>query len=382
MRAMIEQEPLVSCGFGKVADAFRATIPDEDRSGASLSVWVDGTPAVELWGGVADARDGRRFGPDTPSVIFSCTKGIATVLIGMLIECGVVPPLETPVVEIWPAFGAHGKDELTIGDLLAHRGGVSAPRRDLTLREALDDLAVADVLADQEPLWSPGKQHQYHAVTHGALTAKLVERTTGRLIGSCFASRVARPLQAEVWIGLPEAEEPRVAPLVADTSAPAAPQSDVDAEALRWVQRAADFGGVLSPPLYNQPILHRAGLAGAGGIATATGLARIWSATVVESNGVRLINDDTVDALRQVRSEGPSRFVVGPPPYQSWGAGLMVPSDWQRYLSPNSFGHDGAGGQVAFADIDAKLGFAYLTTQMGGWERGQSVVRAVARALG
>ena len=96
---------------------------------------------------------------------------------------------------------------------------------------------------------------------------------------------------------------------------------------------------------------------------------------------VRVINDETVEALREPRSEGRPFFAVDPPPYQSWGAGVMVPSDWERYLSPKSFGHDGAGGQVAFADVDAKLGFAYLTNRMGDWERGKSVVAALAQAL-
>jgi CubicO group peptidase (beta-lactamase class C family) len=377
---MMEHQPLVASGFGEVADAFFRTIVNDDRTGAALSVWVEGVPVVELWSGVADARDRRIFGFDTLSVIFSCTKGIASVLIGMLIERGSMPSFDTPVVEVWPEFGAHGKDRVTIGDVLAHRGGVSAPRRDLTTEEALDSLVVADALAVQAPLWPPGEHHQYHTITHGAITAKLVALATGQSIGRCFASEIARPLEADAWIGLPESEESRVAYLVDDASPPVAQEGDP--EAVYWVERASNVNGAPGAHVYNKPRLHRAELPGAGGIATASGLARIWSATVTTTNGVRLIDDDTVDALREVRSEGSPYFVVGPPPYQSWGAGVMVPSDWQRYLSPISFGHDGAGGQVAFADVDAKVGFAYLTNRMEEGERGRSIVRAISRALG
>jgi CubicO group peptidase (beta-lactamase class C family) len=141
------------------------------------------------------------------------------------------------------------------------------------------------------------------------------------------------------------------------------------------------FLGEITPQLFNSRRLHAAELAGVSGIASANGLAKIWSATVTTTDGLRLIGDDMVKALREPRSVGVPRFVTGPPPYQAWGAGVMIPSDWEPFLSPTSFGHDGAGGQVAFADPDAKLGFAYITNQMGDWSRGISVIEALACAL-
>jgi CubicO group peptidase (beta-lactamase class C family) len=370
---------LVETGFDKVANAFFRTVADDGRTGAALSVWVDGAPVVDLWAGIADERSGREFTSDTLAVTFSCTKGMASLLVAMLMERGQLPPLDTPIVDIWPEFGAHGKGGVTIGDALAHRAGLSAPRRDLTIEEVLDNVATADAIAVQEPLWVPGKHHQYHAATHGAITAKLVTLATGQPIRLCFEEHVARPLDADVWIGLPDSEEPRVAHVITDTLEESPPAGAPEATA--WVERAINLGCGITLEMFNEPRFHRAGMAGVSGIASANGLARMWSAAVTPTNGVRLINDETVESLREPRSEGPPVF-AGPPPYQSWGAGVMVPSDWQRYLSPRSFGHDGAGGQVAFADADAKVGFAYLTNRMSGWERGQSVVAALAQALG
>ncbi|MEI8409691.1 MULTISPECIES: serine hydrolase domain-containing protein [unclassified Kribbella] len=372
-------DPVVAPGFGAVADAFFRTIPDDDSSGAAMSVWIDGVPVIELWGGVADARTGRPFGFDTLSVIFSCTKGLASVLIAMLIERGTIPSLESPVVNLWPEFGAYGKEVVTIGDALAHRAGLSAPRRELSLEDALDDLTVADVLAEQMPLWPPGEHHQYHTVTHGAITSKLVRLAAGQSISGCFDVYIAGPLQAAAWIGLPESEEHRVSRLVEDPSPPEALTGDP--ESIYWSERAGNFLGGITPQSFNSRPLHAAELAAVSGIASASGLAKIWSATVTPTDGVRLISDDMVKALREPRSVGVPRFVTGPPPYQAWGAGVMIPSDWQPYLSPTSFGHDGAGGQVAFADSDAKLGFAYLTNEMGDWSRGISVIEALARAM-
>ncbi|WP_425826614.1 serine hydrolase domain-containing protein [Streptomyces fractus] len=371
---------LVEAGFEKVADAFRRTVPDDERGGAALSVWIEGKPVVDICGGIADERSGRAFTSDTPVVTFSCTKGMASILVAMLVERGALPGYDTPLAGIWPEFGAHGKDRITIGDALAHRAGLSAPRRDLTMEEVLDSELMADALAVQEPLWTPGEHHQYHAVTHGAITGKLVVLATGLPIRGCFDALVADPLGAEAWIGLPDTEMSRVAPTITDTLEAGPPTAD--AEAIAWLERAGHLGCGITLEHFNEPRFQRAGLPGAGGIATAGGLARIYSATVTPTSGVRLIDDGTVESLCAVRSSGPA-FVTQPPPYQSWGAGVMRPSDWEPYLTPRSFGHDGAGGQVAFADPDAKVGFAYLTNRMTNeGDRGQSVITALTEALG
>ncbi|XAS72899.1 serine hydrolase domain-containing protein [Micrococcaceae bacterium Sec5.1] len=379
---MTEQTGIVDLGYETVADAFFATVRDDERSGAGLSIWKDGRQVVELWGGVADYRTGREFAPETLSVVFSCTKGLASILIGMLIERGQIPSLETPVAQLWPEFALHGKERVSIGDALGHRAGLSATREDVPPHVAWDSLALADILAAQKPLWSPGKNHQYHTVSHGALTAKMALLAAGQSIGKTFTELIARPLDADTWIGLPKSEEERVSHLIED------PQDEPDTSALTdqqrhdtyWIERAANLNGPIGPNQYNRPEVHKLELPGAGGISTARGLAKIWSATVTETDGVRLINHETVRDLSAPRSEGPPYF-LGDPPYQAWGAGVMIPSDWQRYLSPKSFGHDGAGGQTAFADPTAKIGFAYVTNRMGDFERGQSVIRALAKTL-
>lgn len=379
---MNHRKQLVSPGFGPVADAFFQTIDADGRAGAALSIWHEGEPVVDLWGGIANGRTGRPFESDTLSVVFSCTKGLASLLIAVLVERGEMPPFETIVADMWPEFAAYGKDRLSVGDVLAHRGGLSAPRKDLALETALDSIALADELASQEPLWNPGESHQYHTVTHGALTAKLIMLATGRTAGLVFNDVIAEPLRADAWIGLPEEEESRVSQLVEaplPTTSPA-PMSEAEREAMYWVERAANVLGRIGPEGFNQRSFHHAELPGIGGIASAWALAKIWSSVVTITDGIRLLQPQCGENLRALRSEGPS-FFMGDPPYQSWGAGVMVPSPWQPYMSPTSFGHDGAGGQVAFADSEAKIGFAYVTNLLGDFERGQSVVRALTKAL-
>jgi len=60
----------------------------------------------------------------------------------------------------------------------------------------------------------------------------------------------------------------------------------------------------------------------------------------------------------------------------------MIPSPWEWYLTPRSFGHDGAGAQVAFADPEAKVGFAYLNNSMiDDWDRVQHIISVLRTAL-
>ncbi|GAA1970365.1 serine hydrolase domain-containing protein [Microbacterium deminutum] len=371
-----EVDQYVKPEFGRVADAFLATITEPERSGAAVAVYVEGELVAALHGGTSDARTGRPFTADTVVPVFSATKGLSSVLVAMLVARGDLPDYDSRIGLVWPAFQAHGKGDVSIGDVLAHRAGVSAPVRDLTEDELLNPLAMADAIATQEPLRTPGTSHQYHAVTHGALTAQLVSIGSGLSVGEMLATAAAGPLDADVWIGLPDALSDRVALLMtAPEGDPEEPSPDA-----YWIDRAITLGGVFDLMRMNEPLLQKAELPAVGGIASATGLARFWSAAVTSTAGIRLLSDQTAVELSRLRSAGPTHF-AGEPPYMQWGAGVMVSSEWDRYLTPASFGHDGAGGQIAFADPDAKVGFAYVTNLLGDWDRGKSVVAALEDSL-
>jgi hypothetical protein len=134
---------------------------------------------------------------------------------------------------------------------------------------------------------------------------------------------------------------------------------NADQQADYWVERAATFAGPIE--IFAAPHVVGSELAGVGGIASATGLARIWSAAVRPTAHRQLINSATAAAISEPRSVGRPYF-GGEPPFQSWGAGVMIPSPWEWYLTPRSFGHDGAGGQVAFADRKQRWVSPTLTT--------------------
>jgi CubicO group peptidase (beta-lactamase class C family) len=358
-------------GFDAVRDAFVAAFEDKPLMGAALAIRHRGELVVDLWGGVADDRDGSPWGRDTTSVIFSCTKGLTSILAARLVEEGRLD-YDAPVAEYWPEFAQAGKSAVLVRHVLAHQSGLSAPRRPWTLADVCDWTRATTALAAQEPLWEPGSSYAYHALTHGWLVGEIIRRVTGRRVGEYFAERIAAPLGVEAWIGLPPELDDRVAHLHLGPSFTQPPEEGVQepaAEGPDWTELALTLGGAFPVELvgpergFNDPAVRAAEVPGAGGVATARALATIWSATVTEVAGVRLLEPETLRHAVAVQTEGRPLFDA-PPPWPRWGMGFQLDSAARRYVTAAGFGHDGAGGQVAFADPGAGVGFAFLTNQM------------------
>ena len=388
MTATIHGE--VAPGFEAVREAFAASFEGKPDMGAALAVRRHGHPVVDLWGGVADERTRRPWDADTVGVTFSCTKGLVSILAARLVQEGRLD-YWAPVTDYWPEFAAAGKGAVRVRELLSHRSGLSAPRDVLSIDDVVDWDVVTSALAAQEPLWEPDSAYAYHALTHGWLVGEVIRRVTGLTVGQYFLRTVAEPLGAEAWIGLPSTQHSRVAHLQVGPSLAALTAQQSAARIpgqVDWSDRAMTLGGAFAPELvgvdsgFNDPRVQSAEIPGAGGIATARALAAIWSATVVETDGVRLLDDATLAQATTVQTEGSPVWDV-PGPWPRWGMGFQLDSEPRRYLTARGFGHDGAGGQSAFADPELGVGFAFLTNQMEAIDdhRATRIIDALRGAL-
>jgi len=381
----------IESGYENVAEKFSQTFRDSPNMGAALSVRVEGETVLDVWGGYADPYTDTPWSEDTSSVIFSSTKGLLAILACILTEERQLD-FDSPVVRYWPEFGKSGKSEITIRQLLSHQAGLSAPREDLSFDDVLDWEAVVQCLERQEPLWEIGTGHSYHALTFGWLVGEVIRRITGSSVGEYFRERIASPLGVEAWIGVPESRLASVAHLsnsevreeLAASRLEAIRDGDPD-----WYGRSLTLGGAFPFTLvtrdggFNDSRAQLAEIPGAGGVATARALATIWSSVVTRTEGKRLLSDDLISGATQVQSEGVQVF-AGPPPYLRWGTGFQIDSPPARkYLSSVSFGHDGSGGQVTFADPVFKVGFCFLTNSLGvaGDWRASSVIEELRRSL-
>ncbi|MFD5264834.1 serine hydrolase domain-containing protein [Streptomyces sp. NPDC058335] len=360
---------LVATGYGKVADAFAAALTRSSRGGAALTVMVDGEKVVDLWGGAADAGDGRAWNQDTPTVTFSCSKGLLAVLVARLVEAGKID-LDLPASTYWPEFGQAGKETIPVRWLLSHQAGLSYPTEDITKADVLAWHPVVDKLAAQAPLWEPGTGHGYHAFTYGWLVGEVVRRVTGRSVGEAFTELVTGPLGARAWFGVPRRELASVAVLAMD------PDINVDAlplsPELAPVKRSFTLGGAFPGTLagtgtgLNDPDIQAAEVPGGGAVATAQALAGIWSSTILPTSATQPLAKDVVTDMVHVQSCGPQ--ILGPQgiPEPSWGTGFMLDSPDRPFLTSSSFGHDGTGGQLAFADPTHGIGFGFVSNDVRG----------------
>ena len=225
------------------------------------------------------------------------------------------------------------------------------------------------------PLWEPGSAYMYHAVTYGYLVGEVIRRVTGKMPGKFLADEVARPLGLEMWIGLPESEEDRVAPHFLPGKPWDMEQGDRAAEGT-----GVDFDNRLGRAMAAQSLRTfpdfdvlntRRAMRRRSAPATRSATRWRWrrcmrrsSATV---DGVRLLSDKAV--ARAATPDGP----LMPPGDFAKLPGVVAPRLALGYalasavtpmLGDGSFGHPGAGGRLAFAHPESGVAVGYTCNNM------------------
>lgn len=354
-------------GYGAVADAFAANFAERAELGAAFCLYVDGVERVHLWGGVADRTTGRPWDESTLQLVFSTTKGVVATCIARLVQSGELS-YDDAVAEHWPEFAANGKEHVTVGQLLSHQAGLIALDAPLDLDRIMAVGPVVEALQSQAPLWEPGTAHGYHAITFGWLAGELLARVDGRRIGRYVQDELARPLGLDLWIGLPETEEPRVSRL----ENPGAPDDPAVLDHLRRLYRRDGYGyraitldGRLSTAgdnHFNSRAVHATEMPGANGITNARSLARMYAATIGTVDGVRLLDHDTMNLARTQRVTGDDLTLLTP---SRFGAGYWLHDVSTPMIQDGSFGHPGAGGSLGYANPELGIGYGYVMNQMG-----------------
>ena len=156
----------VAAGFEPVADAFRRNFARFGEIGAAVAVYDGDRPVVDLWAGFRDRRRQLPWERDTMVPVFSSTKGMTAFAVASAVSRGVLD-YQAPVAQYWPEFAAHGKESITVRQLLDHRAGLPVLDRVVRLSDMADRDRLAEILADQKPLWSPGTRQGYHPITAG-----------------------------------------------------------------------------------------------------------------------------------------------------------------------------------------------------------------------
>jgi CubicO group peptidase (beta-lactamase class C family) len=391
MSGVTEINGSVEPGFEQVADAFATNFSEHGEVGAAAAVYVEGRKVVDLWGGVADKDTGKPYEEDSLQLVFSTTKGATAACANLLAQRGELD-VDAPVATYWPEFAQAGKQDIPVRWLLCHKAGLPVVDKALTLEECLAWDPIVEALAEQAPIWEPGTAHGYHAITFGWLVGEVVKRISGRSLGTFFAEEIAAPLNLDFWIGLPDEEQHRVAPLVT-WSTPKDPEMAklmaqfLGPDTLLGRALGGPAGAFSGNGVFNLPEVRAAEIPAANGVTDARSLARMYaglSGTVEGGPSESLLTADQVAKASERQTSGPDQVLMGIE--TTFGLGFFTASEMARYGHPSSFGHTGAGGSVGFTDPVNHIGFGYVMNKMAqglmGDPRSTGLIAAVYESIG
>jgi CubicO group peptidase (beta-lactamase class C family) len=360
--------------FAPVVSYFGRLFGPASPGGGALAVRLHGRPVVDVWAGFADRRRAEPWRRDTVTICFSTTKGVAAAVVHRLADRGLID-YEAPVSSYWPDFGAAGKQDITVRQLLSHQAGlhsmaglVDGPG------DLLDHVAMEERLAARSPDPWPGHPG-YHAITYGWLLAGLARRITGLGMKELVRQELATPLGTDgLGIGMPPDGTARVAPLIGRTPPvrPTPPffsrMSAASMPTLRKVELTRRFLDALYVPHFDEvlsgsspPVLHTE-MPSVNGVFSAQGLATLYAAIAGggEVDGVRLLSPPTVAAMAEVQTRAHDA-VIGM--RMNWRMGYHR-AGALGYRGDSAFGHFGFGGSGGWADPATGLSFGFVTNEL------------------
>src|SRR5919112_1110182 len=293
----------------QVQEAIDRLVESGTERGLQVAVYRHGEQVVDAVAGVADPATGRPVTSDTPFYAYSVGKGATSSVAHVLAEREVFG-YDTPIIELWPEFGAHGKENATVRHALTHTVGVPGIPADTTPEDLCDWEKMCAVIAD------------------------------------------------ELYFGVPETEQGRLAWLEdAEGSAEFLAAMPDDAPFFKLGPRAvtptAEFG--------NRPDILAADIP-AGGKMSARAMARMYAALLDEVDGVRLVPPERLREITAAAFSGVDQIMGNP---VTWALGYSIGrlgSDPRE--TPTAFGFGGVGGSFAYADTATGVTFALTKNKL------------------
>ncbi|MFI5309791.1 MAG: serine hydrolase domain-containing protein [Gemmatimonadales bacterium] len=398
MKAIVEGQVLpahvggmVAPGFEEVRAEFERNFAERGEIGAAVAAYWRGEKVVDLWGGRRSPSGDAPWDEDTMVVVMSTTKGLAAMTLALANARGWLD-YDAPIVRYWPEFAQNGKGAITVRQLLAHEAGLVLLDEPLTIEKLRDLDSVARLLARQKPAWPPGTRHGYHAMTIGLYMQEIIRHVdpAHRTLGQFFKEEIAGPLQLEFYIGLPDAiPDTRLAKVRPLSPARAllalrnTPRPLIERILWPWSLLRKSLAIPVDVDFNDRRVL-AVQLPAGNGVGTARAIARAYAALAEGGAEIGITPETLARITAAPEVADPRDAVLGVPTYFSLGFGRPGPGT-AFGSSPRAFGHPGAGGSFAFADPDARLGYAYVMNNLGFWlmddPREKALRSAVYRAM-
>jgi uncharacterized protein YbbC (DUF1343 family)/CubicO group peptidase (beta-lactamase class C family) len=273
--------------------------------------------------------------PMTPEAVFdiaSLTKVVATTpAVLQLIEQGRLQ-LDAPANRYWPAFKGHGKDRITVRQLLTHYSGL---RPGLLPKPAWSgyDGALKRIAADTPP--HPPDARFIYSDLNFIILGELVRRVSGLPLEEYSRRNIFDPLgMKDTGFKPPQALHQRLALTMEGSH------------------------GVAHDPHTRR----MGGVSGAAGLfSTADDLAR-FAQTILNAgrnSGRKILSPETVKTMTQANSP------AGKLPAKGLGWAISSPGgSWSELMPAGSFGHKGFTGTMIWIDPDTQTYLIVLSNRV------------------
>ena len=363
----------VDPNFSNVASLFEKLIPRNGRGGASLCVFHRGRPVVDIWAGTRNEQ-GDQWEQDTLALSFSTTKGIASTILHILADRGLIN-YEAPIATYWPEFGQAGKHDITVRHLLCHEAGMYDIHNLLDHSSQMHSWeTVINKIEASCAVHRPGATNGYHGLTYGYLVGELIQRVTGKPFAQVLKEELADPLELDgLFVGLPTDELKRRSTLIGHkvsdaTSNDAPPLSkSVKSQVIKQLVTGAVRltganpnnirAGLLPKGMstfdFNSEATLQCCMPSMNGMFTARSLAAVYSMLANQGvgNGKKILTAATIREASTIQNM--RRDSVVPIPMR-WRLG------YHRVFTtgpktPHAFGHFGYGGSGAWCDPSRQL---------------------------
>ncbi|RRQ78549.1 carboxylesterase [Streptomyces griseofuscus] len=379
----------VSEGFEEVREEFERNLRERDELGGAFCAWWRGGKVVDIWGGVADSGTGRPWEPGTKSLIFSGSKGIVAITLLVAVQKGLVD-FDAPVAHYWPEFGRHGKDRITLRQVMSYTAGLPGIRVPLGQDDITDPVAMARLIAEQ----APEEDERAGGILYGPYTAgwvagEVLRRVDGRTIDRFFAEEIAGPHGLDMSYGIPAERAGEVAQL--EYGAHFLEQytgffTSDDPMTQRIWQNPIPFPH--EEMVWNRPERRTSLMPAANVIGTARAISRLYS--ILAADATRAPGEEYTLVSREVLDDGRREYVRKTDPLIDismvyGGAGFRLRATPRDSVDGDSFGHDGGGGSAHLAWPGAGVGVSYITNRLIAVgpddKRASSLLKALARAV-
>ncbi|MFZ5618437.1 MAG: serine hydrolase domain-containing protein [Pseudomonadota bacterium] len=347
----IEISGFTAPGFERVRETFLANFAAGEELGARFSAFREGEAVIDIFAGWSDRDRTIPFTDDTLACLFSSGKAAMATLIAMAVSAGKLD-YERPVAADWPAFGASGKERVTLAMTLSHQAGLCGFPDEMPPEDWLDHEKISARLAAMAPLWPPGSASGYHPQTVGYIANELMRRRAGLTIGEALRERAL-----DIHCGMKADEIARAAFM------PKPPSAPIHRKGNRFTEIAFLKPWSAAAKVSREDWM-AAEIPASNMHGTARALAEIAHPLAnggVDAKGARVIEQDVVAAALAPRVSGDDLVL---PFHLTWAAGLMANTNGHFGPNDSAFGHAGFGGSCAMVDPEKRVSAAYVMNRM------------------